>query len=515
MHIQKNTLVNRYFILLLTVFLLPGIYACSGPAEDVVPNTPAEDQATVRSSHIPVSTNSATALTLYNEGNYLLDVGRAVQARAKFSAAIEEDPGFALGYWGQSNVALSFSEFQTAIDAAVSHSEDVSDGERMLINVNRSFSSNDLATGLAIAHELVAKYPESARARLVLGGMLAGQNDNEGARTAYEAALTLDNNSVGALAALANNHLFGEPRDFSAAESWAVKMTGVYPQEAKGFEILGDIKRAQNDLSGALDAYNQASTVDPTLEAAAHKRGHVNSFLGNIEDARTAYDEAIAMAPPESRASYAVYKAFTNIHAGNIPAALDELVLLAEQTQEMGTPADQVNPLKVFALTSAATAALHAGLLERATEIVARRNTALMAIAEATGTDDARRIQEANAHLWDGLLAAYLGEADRAIQHSNMAAALVESDNNPRKMEPVHWIRGMNALVAGDFGTAVAELRDADHANNMFIRYQLALAENANGNTEEAKKLFVEVAGYNFNSVGFALVRNDAVKRAQ
>ena len=34
------------------------------------------------------------------------------------------------------------------------------------------------------------------------------------------------------------------------------------------------------------------------------------------------------------------------------------------------------------------------------------------------------------------------------------------------------------------------------------------------GNGEEAKRLFAEVATWNFNSVGFALVRRDARERA-
>ena len=82
------------------------------------------------------------------------------------------------------------------------------------------------------------------------------------------------------LTGLSTNNLFGEPKDFAAAEEWANKFIAAYPDEAKGYEVLGDIKRAQDNLEAALEAYNNASRIDPTLELAAHKRGHVNSFLG-------------------------------------------------------------------------------------------------------------------------------------------------------------------------------------------------------------------------------------------
>jgi tetratricopeptide (TPR) repeat protein len=460
-----------------------------------------------------ITTTSDAARALYAEGEYLLDVGRGVQARKKFQAAAADDPSFALAYYGQSNAALSFAEFQHSLDTALEHVEGISDGERMLIDINRSFLSNDASAGLAIAQQLVDKFPDSARARTVLAGMQANQNDNEGARASNKKALELEDNMAGALAGLANNNLFGEPKDFVAAESWAHKLIAAYPKEAKGYEILGDVKRAQNDLEAALEAYNSASQIDPSLELAAHKRGHVNSFLGNIEEARSAYDEAIALAPPESKASSAVYKGFTNIHGGNIPAAIDELEALADEIESMGTPADQVKGLQVFALSSAAFAAMHAGLFDRAESIVSRRNELQMAIAEDVGTDDARRLQKANCQFFEGLLTAYRGDAEGAAERAKAITLLVEGDENPRKLEGANWVLGMSALQAGDYANAVDHLRQADHANNIFVRYHLAVAEQGNGNVDEAGKLFDEIASFNFNSIGFALIGKDAAKR--
>ena len=488
--------------------------ACSRSEEEQVSvDTTPPVEASAPPAQIPMTTTSNTARALYAEGEYFLDVGRGVQAREKFRAAATEDPSFALAYYGRSNAALSFAEFQQSLDEAVSNAEGISEGERMLIEINRSFLSNDAAAGLAVAEKLVEKYPDSARAWIVLAGMQANQNDNLGARASNKKALALDAHAPGALAGLATNNLFGEPKDFTTAESWASKLIAVYPDEAKAYEILGDIKRAQNDLEAALAAYNTAFQKDATLELAAHKRGHVNSFLGKIEDARTAYDEAIALAPPESKASYAVYKGFTHIHGGDISAAVEELVALADGMEAMGTPADQLKGTQVFALSSAAFAAMHAGMFDRAADIVARRNELQMAIAEDVGTDDARRIQKSNCQFFDGMLAAFQGDGEGAAKHAEAIKMLVEGDENPRKLEGAHWVLGKSALQSGDYAAAVEHLRQANHANNMFVRYHLALAEEGNGNAEEASKLFGEVASFNFNSVGFALVGRDAAAR--
>lgn len=463
---------------------------------------------------IPITTGSEAAKGLFEEGLYLQDVGRGIAAREKFRAAVAEDPGFVRGHFGQSNSALSFQEFQECLDAASASLEGASDGERLMVEINRTFLTNNTEQGVELATELTASYPGSARAAIILAGLQGGQNDNQGARASYERALELDPSSAGALYGISFNYLFGEPKDFDKAEEWARKAIAAYPGEAKGHELMGDIQRAQNDLDAALASYNAASESDPAMANGHHKRGHVNSFLGNIDEARAAYDAGVAAAQPESKASLSVYKAFTRLHEGDVPAALGELEVLADEVEAMGTPAGQVKGIKVFVLNNHASAALHAGLLDRAAGSVAMANELRMSIASDVGTEDAERLQKAACHQWDGLLAAHQGNAEAAAENAHAIEALLADDENPRKMEGVHYILGMSALKAGDPAVAVEHLRQADHANNMYIRYHLALAEEAAGNTDAARRMFAEVGSFNFNSVGFALVGKDARERA-
>lgn len=514
-------------VLLLLSLILAG--ACSRPgaesnaapqaaaqAEEPSAMAEADEQPDMSGSgDLPINTDSAEAREAYDQGEYLMDVGRGVQAREKFQQAVAADPGFVRGYWGLSNVALTFNEFQEVLDEAEAHLNVAAPSDVALIKINRSFLTNSPAQGEAVAEKLVQDFPHSARAYIVLAGMQAASNENEAARQSFEKALEADPDSAGAMLGLATNYVFGEPKDFDKAEEAVKRFNETYPGEARGFETLGDIKRAQGDLEAALAAYQQAGEIDPTLELALHKQGHINSFLGNIEAARASYDAAIEVAPPESKAGYAVYKCFTRIHQGDIGAAVDELVNLADNVAAMGTPADQVKGLQVFALTSAAQAALHAGMFDRAAELIQRRNELNLAIAADVGTADAERLQRANNLMWDGLLNAYQGKREAANKDADEIAQIVENDDNPRKMEPVHWVRGMAALKTGDYAAAVEELRGADHANNMYIRYQLAEALKAAGNGEQAQPLYQQVADFNFNSVGFALVGDEAKAKAR
>jgi tetratricopeptide (TPR) repeat protein len=503
--LKRQRRFSDALVALAAVILLLGAVGCA-PKEEVATQPGVEE--------IPVTTDSESARALYEEGEYLADVGRNVQARQKFMAAVADDPGFVRAHFGQSTAALSFKEFQDCLDRAEMNIESANEGERLMVEINRTFLSNDAERAVELASELVHTYPDSARAAIMLAAMQGNVNYNEGARVAYSRALEIDSDAPGALMGIASNYLFGEPRDFTMAEEYAQKMTSAYPDEAKGYELMGDIKRAQNNLDAALEAYNQATETDPSLAQAQLKKGHVNSFLGNFDDALSAYDAAIEAAAPENKAAYAPYRAFTYIHSGEIDTALDELEAVAETVEAMGTPADQVKGLQVFALTSEATAALHAGRFDRAADCIGRRNQLQMEIAEEVGTDDAYRLQKANCRLWDGLLAAYTGDMDAALENAEKIAVLVESDDNPRKLEPHHYVLGMAYLKQGDYPKAAMHLRQADFENNMFVRYHLALAEEGAGDAAQAATYFSDVASYNFNTVGFALLREEAKERS-
>ena len=80
-------------------------------------------------------------------------------------------------------------------------------------------------------------------------------------------------------------------------------------------------------------------------------------------------------------------------------------------------------------------------------------------------------------------------------------------------MEPYHNLVGLVSLLQGNHADAIASFEKAN-LNSMYVKYHLGLAQEGAGNTEQAKAIFQEVAQWNFNSVGYALVRKDAMEKA-
>ena len=77
----------------------------------------------------------------------------------------------------------------------------------------------------------------------------------------------------------------------------------------------------------------------------------------------------------------------------------------------------------------------------------------------------------------------------------------------------MHQLEGFIALYQSKYPDAAAHFRQGNLLDP-YIKYQLAVATEGGGDAAQAKKLFREIADYNFNALGFALVRKDAQQKA-
>jgi tetratricopeptide (TPR) repeat protein len=451
-------------------------------------------QGTVSVQEFRITTASADARSHYMIGERLLDVGRPQEANAHFRKAVELDSTFAYAYLGIAQSAASTQEFKENVDAAARFIEGKSDGEKLLLDINRTFLANNAEGTLELAQKLTQTYPNSPRAWLVLGFAQQGLNQHAAARESFQRALSLDRNMYAARAAVATSYRSFEPRDLAQAKQHADLVVASAPEEGKSYELLGDVYRAMNELQQARDAYAMAVQKDSMLGVARLKVGHISSFLGNYADARTSYDAALATAK-------------------DARAALNELAGVERSATRVGLPEHQIGGARIFTLTNAAVIALHNGMNREAELIINQLKTVMRADAARVGDTAYTRQQEAQILFWESQLAARKGDFATAANKAEEHRKLIEGNRNPRRLEPYHSLLGLIELRKGNHQAAVEHYRQANMTDE-YTRYHLALALEGAGQAEEAKKIFAEVGAFNFNSVGFALVRSDALKRA-
>lgn len=461
---------------------------------------------------IPVSTKSEAARMDFIAGQAALDRGDAAQANALFRSAVAQDPNFTYGWFNLANASFSTEEFATSLKRAA-ESGNGTDGERLLVAVGQRFLDNDFTAQLATAKELVGKYPRSPRAWVNLAGVQGGLNQFAEQRASLARAIELDPRFAAAHLAMGNSYMFNEPRDFRQAEKFLGQTVALVPGEDNYHWVLGDVYRAMNDLEKAREHYKRATLLDPHDGTAPVKLGHVNSFLGRIEEARSDYDRGIENAEIANKPFLANYKMFTWVHAGDAPVAVAALEKLAGEVDSMGLPVDQRDGAKNFTLTNAVTIALHHNQHDDAARLLDQLAAVLRGNARTVGTEEFSRIQEAQIAYLGGQLAARRGDYRAAQALARKNAELVAPQGNPRKMENHHDLVGLINLLQGRHSQAVEHYRKAD-LTNQYVQYHYALALDAANQKAEARRIFKGVGEWNFNSVAFALTRKDALARA-
>jgi tetratricopeptide (TPR) repeat protein len=459
----------------------------------------------------PITTSSTAARYHFLAGQRELDLARFIDANAHFKEAVIADPSFAFAYLNIALTANSLDEFKSNLALAERNAGGASEAERLQIQMARKGFDQDLAGQLALGRQLVEKYPDSPRAWLALAGVQGGLNRNVEARASIAKALELAPTLFVAHTTMGNSYLFGEPRDFVQALQHMQHAEALAPDEPGAHDFLGDAYRAQRNLEKARDEYTRGHELNPRDAILLQQRGHVDTFRGDYTAARADYDSAIALGRANEKAAYAPFRAYVSIYAGDPAAAIDELNRLVASVDGMGVPDPKT--AKVGALTNVAVIAIHTRNRPAAEQALKQLAPVLMQQADEAGNPAFRRGQEATIAYLEGWWAARRGDYAAARKRADRITQLLAPDANPRKLEPVHQLEGFIALYQGNYRDAATHLRQGNPFDP-YIKYQLAVATEGAGDAAQAKQLFREVAEYNFNAVGFALVRKDALRKA-
>jgi len=460
---------------------------------------------------IPVTTSSADARNHFLQGQRELDLARNFEALDHFKRAVAADTTFAIAYLNIANTGNSLDEFKTNLARAERLAAGASDAEQLQIEIARKGLENDASGQLATAEQLVAKYPQSPRAYLALGNLQAGLNRNADARASYEKALTLAPRFAAAHVAMGTSYLFGEPRDFNQALQQFQAAEELAPNEPAMHDNLGDAQRALNDLPQARAEYTRGHQLNPRDAGMLQQRGHVNSFSGDYDAARADYDSAMAVGRGNERGFFAPFRAYVSAYAGDARGAIAELNRLVAQVDGMGIP-DPVT-VKVNALSNVAVIAIDKRDFPAADAALKQRTPLVMQQADQVGSPGFRRAQEQGVAYFNAWLAAREGDYRTAQRETNRLTALVTPDANPRKMEPLHQLKGFIALYQGHNADAAAHFAQGNLLDP-YIKFHYAMALDGSGHSEQAKPMFRELAVYNFNSLGYALIRKEAQQMA-
>ncbi len=495
-------------------FLILSLFVCfiscneaESNKEEVESN---KEKTTSKNTDIIATTKSLEAKASFEEGLAALDLNESKKARSAFSKAIEQDPTMGIAYLLRANTASSFKEYSDDINAGKAKLDSASNWEKMFAEYQSTNLAGDRKKGLEILQNIATAYSDMARAQNDLGNGFAGNNQFDKAREQYQKAIQLNPSWVGGYASLAGSFMFNEPKDLKKAEENVLKVVELAPKSSGAQITLGDCYRAQNDFAKAKTAYAKAVELNPTAPEGYYKEGHANIYLGNFDEARKNYADA---GNNDVQKSFGIINtAFSYLFQNNSTAALKLLMDEAMKTDTVSANKSKSDNDKSNYLTTCANIAVHNGDAATLKKVVPMLLPLSERLANDLGTPEAKIFAQADKLNWESLLACTEGKFDEAIAKSEAMKVAIDPIKDDRKFEGYHYNMGLINIKQKKYTDAITHFEKAD-LNNMYNKYWLAKANEAAGNKEKATSLFKEVAAYNFNDVGNALVREEVKKK--
>ncbi|MEO5647756.1 MAG: tetratricopeptide repeat protein [Chitinophagaceae bacterium] len=487
--------------LFITAFILyAGIMGCD--------STTTTKKETI--TEMPITTSNKEAEASFKEGLVYFDQGDGLKAKALFAKAIEQDQNMAIAHLYYSFTATTPKEYNEELAKAKANLSSASDWEKDYYDFALSYNNEDRDKRIAVLEKIAKAYPDAARAHLNLGQGYEENNEFAKAREHYQKAIDLNSKWVRGYYSQAYSYLFSIPKDFKKAEENAIKAGAIAPGSAGIQILLGDCYRAQDSMQKAQVAYDNAVKIAPDLPEAYYKRGHTYSFTGKMNEARADY--AMAGKLDQSMSGAILNIANTYLYDNNVAAALQYYNGEIKKLDSSKSSPSVNNLIKLSSLQSIASIALHIGDTATLQKAITMRQPLSSEVNVEVGTEEAKITGEASSIYWQALLDALKGNYDAAKTKSEEMKKKLEPIKNSRKLEDYEFLQGFVSFRQKDFPGAIAHFEKADQ-NDIYNKYWLARANEAGGNADKAKAIYKEVAVYNFNSTGFALVRNEAKKK--
>lgn len=467
--------------------------------------TTAEKTSDSKVTDIPISSKSADAAAAFKEGLAFSDLGDFLKARTAFSKAIELDPKFGMAYFMRANTASSAKEFADDVAKGQANIDSSNSWEKMYAKYMASNLNGDRNKGMEMMKKMATDYPDAARTQVNLGNAYVGNNEFGKAREAYQKATEIDPKWVGGYSGLTISYLFNDPKDLKKAEENALKLVELAPKSAGAEIALGDCYRAQNDMQKAKDAYTKAVALDTNAPEAYYKLGHANTYLGNMDEARKNYADG-GMHDVNKVASI-FNTANTWLYADDSKTA--EKYLMDQLATSSVIDASQ----KSGFLTTIATIAIHnndGATLKNVVPMMMPLSNQIT--ADLGNIAEAKIFSKADSLLWQAMIAIIDGKFDQAKSILEAMKTTLEPIKDTRKQEGYEYDMGLLSMKQKNYADAVSHFEKSD-PSLIYNKYMLAKANEAAGNKDKATAGYKEVAAYNFNDIGNALVRSEVKKK--
>lgn len=237
-----------------------------------------------------------SAAAQYNYGLLLQARGRAENALARFSRAIELDPSFPSARLARGNICFALGDFTCARDDyGMLLDRGMEMPELRAKRAAAMFNLGDKKGALEAFDELLRRNPADLDGTFNRGMLKVAMGDNEGAIADFGKTLSLKPDSAPAYLNRGNTYLkIGRMKE---AVADLTKAAAMRRNDAKTLNSLGKAKYLSGDAAGALASYGKAIAADAKYALAYANRAEVYAGRKDYTAAKADLERAIALEP--------------------------------------------------------------------------------------------------------------------------------------------------------------------------------------------------------------------------
>jgi tetratricopeptide (TPR) repeat protein len=302
-----------------------------------------------QSSRINVTTKSAAARTLFNDGWSKVQTFRFAEALESWRKATQADPQLALAHvliaYHTTNPAEQVSEQEKALESKAYAGRE----EELIVDWLANTVQSHWIPAIQAMNEALQQYPNDGGLAWLAGTWLEIQQQPSRAIPLFEKSIHIDPTFPEPWNELA--YCNARIRRFDKAFEAMKRYTALLPHESNPQDSFAEISRMAGRFEDALIHYRASLKLDPKFTMSQMGIADTYALIGDEPRARTEYAVALQKAPTNIEATlWSLQSAITYVREGNTRGADEAFQAVARQAHENDLGNTEARAYRMMAL---------------------------------------------------------------------------------------------------------------------------------------------------------------------
>jgi tetratricopeptide (TPR) repeat protein len=450
---------------------------------------------------LPITTSSCDARENYLIGRELADNLQKQEALVYFEKAIEQDPDFALAYFGAGLAQSKEEDIFKFLEKSIELIEEVSEGEKLIIKGIQAGINNDFEKQLEYSQKLEEKYPTDEYVLYQIGNLYFSQHKFEKAIEYYKKIIQINTEFAPVYNQL--GYALRNLEKFDAAEKVFKKYIKLIPNNPNPYDSYGELLLKMGEYEASLEQYRKAIKHDSNFVASYIGMASNLVYISDYYEARLLMERFYNKARNDAEKRRAlIFTAISYVDEGKYKDAIEVLEKLAKKSKENN---DDV----ALATSNGIISAIYFDL-EKYDKAISYYKIAIEAIENSNLPNEIKNNSRFDILFGEALVLAKKTKFEAALKKADEYMAKAEKSGNSNQIRNGHEIYGRIALDKKEYNKAIEEFNQAN-LHNPYILFMIAQAYEELNDIENAKIYLKKIIKFNsLLELDYAFCRNKA-----